>query len=140
MSEVITKELGLENRNDEGRDGAEMSQEKELLTWQVDLAELNLQVSHPTASTSSPQLIFLISQSFLKRAIAYAAGVVQESPVYLAVLPAHRLNSFWAVVGTGECAETESKKYGNKDVLISKSVDFFLLVYNKLNIHGKPTL
>ena len=47
----------------------EMGQEKEkkLLTWQVDLAELNLQVSHPTASTSSPQLIFLISQSFLKR-------------------------------------------------------------------------
>jgi len=29
-------------------------------------------------------------------------------PVYLAVLPAHRLNSFWAVVGTGECAKTYS--------------------------------
>ena len=50
----------------------EMRQEKELLTWQVDLAELNLQVSHPTASTSSPQLIFLISQSFLKQTIASA--------------------------------------------------------------------
>ena len=84
MSEVITKELGQENRNEEGQEKKqemrlekeqereqeeEEEQEKEL-TWQVDLAELNLQVSHPTASTSSPQLIFLISQSFLKRTIA----------------------------------------------------------------------
>ena len=35
------------------------------VTWQVDLAELNLHVDHSTASTLSPQLIFLISQSFL---------------------------------------------------------------------------
>ena len=57
---------------EEGQEnGEELGQEKEL-TWQVDLAELNLQVSHPTASTSSPQLIFLISQSFLAN-LAHAA-------------------------------------------------------------------
>lgn len=35
------------------------------VTWQVDLAELNLHTDQSTASTLSPQLIFLISQSFL---------------------------------------------------------------------------
>ena len=34
-------------------------------TWQVDLAELNLHTDQSTTSTLSPQLIFLISQSFL---------------------------------------------------------------------------
>ena len=48
-------------------EGEEKKQEleEEVATWQVDLAEFNLHVSHPTASTSSPQFIFLISQSFL---------------------------------------------------------------------------
>ena len=35
------------------------------VTWQVDLAELNLHTDQSTASTLSPQLTFLISQSFL---------------------------------------------------------------------------
>ena len=43
----------------------ELEEEEEVATWQVDLAEFNLHVSQPTASTSSPQFIFLISQSFL---------------------------------------------------------------------------
>ena len=48
-------------------EGEEKKQEleEEVATWQVDLAEFNLHVSQPTASTSSPQFIFLISQSFL---------------------------------------------------------------------------
>ena len=50
---------------EEKRQELEEEEEEEVATWQVDLAEFNLHVSQPTASTSSPQFIFLISQSFL---------------------------------------------------------------------------
>ena len=49
----------------EGEEKRQELEEEEVATWQVDLAEFNLHVSQPTASTSSPQFIFLISQSFL---------------------------------------------------------------------------
>ena len=67
---VVLNEKTLDLRvwvgeGEEKRQELEEEEEEEVATWQVDLAEFNLHVSHPTASTSSPQFIFLISQSFL---------------------------------------------------------------------------